>query len=356
MATETIAATGNVKLNKDSMRSTWRAWDKSQHRFAHQALTRADVFHNDLHRAIPVHAKTDPVPYLPQWAMQRWIVTHAAGPLLLHQLFVSATGANIGRLGALAAYYVSSRWFMTRLLRNMREMGHRYGHLDGDVHARDEVPDNGVGKTLLSVVLASVVRAVMFNVLTWDNDVAPGDARWLWMPLIIGVYGIVLDFWFYWYHRLMHDSASLWQFHRTHHLTKHPVALLTLYADGVQEVGDIVVIPLLAFLTLKATGVSLNFYEWYACNIYLNFAESLGHSGLRIMAYVPNPLTPVLKLFGAELAIEDHDLHHRRGWKSSFNYGKQTRLWDRVFGTCTARVECLPDNIDYKNQATMPWF
>jgi sterol desaturase/sphingolipid hydroxylase (fatty acid hydroxylase superfamily) len=39
-----------------------------------------------------------------------------------------------------------------------------------------------------------------------------------------------------------------------------------------------------------------------------------------------------------ELAVEDHDLHHRFG-KSGRNYGKQTRIWDRVFGTIGERVE-----------------
>lgn len=365
MATQTTAsatastaspAPGNVKFNKDSMKSTWRTWDASQHTFPHKALLRADVFHNDPTRDIPVHAKTDKVPYIPQLVAHRWIITHAAGTLILHQLLVSLTGWNLGQVGSFVVYYASARWMMTRLLRNLREMGHVYGHLDGDVHARDEVPDNGVGKVFSSVVMAGLGRALMFNVLAWDNDAAPIDARWAYMPFIIGVYGITLDFWFYWYHRLMHDVTPLWQFHRTHHLTKHPNPLLSLYADGVQEFGDIVVIPLLTFLTLQVFGLKLDFYEWYICNVYLNFAEALGHSGLRIMGYVPNPLTPLLMLFGAELAIEDHDLHHRKGWKSSFNYGKQTRLWDRVFGTCTGRVECMPDNIDYENTATMPWF
>ncbi|OAA42542.1 Fatty acid hydroxylase [Cordyceps fumosorosea ARSEF 2679] len=65
--------------------------------------------------------------------MHRWIITHAAGLLILHQLFIWATGYNIGQLGAFLVYYSSSRWFMTRLLRNVCEMGHWYGHLDGDV-------------------------------------------------------------------------------------------------------------------------------------------------------------------------------------------------------------------------------
>jgi sterol desaturase/sphingolipid hydroxylase (fatty acid hydroxylase superfamily) len=55
-----------------------------------------------------------------------------------------------------------------------------------------------------------------------------------------------------------------------------------------------------------------------------------------------------------ELCVEDHDLHHRQGWRKSHNYGKQTRVWDRLFGTCGTRIESVPDNVDYVNQAYMP--
>ncbi|KAG6014635.1 hypothetical protein E4U41_004795, partial [Claviceps citrina] len=56
------------------------------------------------------------------------------------------------------------------------------------------------------------------------------------------------------------------------------------------------------------------------------------------------------------LVVEDHDLHHRQGWRASGNYGKQTRLWDRVFGTCMDRVETNVENVDFANPATMPIF
>jgi sterol desaturase/sphingolipid hydroxylase (fatty acid hydroxylase superfamily) len=71
---------------------------------------------------------------------------------------------------------------------------------------------------------------------------------------------------------------------------------------------------------------------------------------------VPSPITWLLQLCDAELAVEDHDLHHRRGWKKSFNYGKQTRVWDRLFGSCLDRLEAKPDNIDYGTVVWMPIF
>ena len=180
--------------------------------------------------------------------------------------------------------------------------------------------------------------------------------NWLWLPLEAGLYGIILDFWFYWYHRLMHEIGSLWQYHRTHHLTKHPNPLLTLYADTEQEFFDILGIPLLTYFSMKAMGMPMGFYEWWICHQYVVFAEVAGHSGLRIHTSPPNTLSPLLRWFNCELIIEDHDLHHRKGWKSSGNYGKQTRLWDVVFGTCKDRIECQDDNIDWENTISMPIF
>ncbi|QPG93928.1 hypothetical protein C2857_003633 [Epichloe festucae Fl1] len=53
--------------------------------------------------------------------------------------------------------------------------------------------------------------------------------------------------------------------------------------------------------------------------------EVWGYSGIRVHGIVPSPIAWLLRVFNAELALEDHDLHHRRRWKKSFNYGKQTR-------------------------------
>jgi sterol desaturase/sphingolipid hydroxylase (fatty acid hydroxylase superfamily) len=154
----------------------------------------------------------------------------------------------------------------------------------------------------------------------------------------------------------MHDVDWLWQFHRTHHLTKHPNPLLSLYADTEQEIMDIAGIPFLTWLSIRALGLPMGYYDWWVCNQFIVFVEMYGHSGLRIQASPPSTVTPLLRLAGCELVIEDHDLHHRKGWKKSVNYGKQTRLWDRLFGTLGQRVENVEGNLDYDHPVTMPIF
>lgn len=152
----------------------------------------------------------------------------------------------------------------------------------------------------------------------------------------------------------MHDTNALWKYHRTHHLTKHPNPLLSLYADTEQEIFDIAVIPILAWGSLKAVGLPMSFYEWWVCHQFVAFAELAGHSGLRLVANPPSPFNWLLRFFGVELTIEDHDLHHRQGWKKSANYGKQTRLWDTVFGTVKDRIES--ERIDPNEVVKIPLF
>ncbi|KAJ6062071.1 uncharacterized protein N7446_006191 [Penicillium canescens] len=295
---------------KDSMKSTWRTGDKEQWKIPHKILDHANVYHVDLDREVPVHSKEEKIPYVSDWALNRWVIVHAGIPLLIHQLYNWITGGHFHPIVAFFYYYYASRLFTTRELRSLRELGHKYGFLDGDKHERDGVPDVGVSKTLTSVLLAGFVRPLMTTYLTYNANEAPFSLDWKWIAVEVSLYGIILDFWFYWYHRIMHD----------------------------------------------VNGMPMGFYEWHVCQLYVMFAELAGHSGLRLHASPPNPLTWLMRMFDAEMVIEDHDLHHRQGWKKSHNYGKQTRVWDRIFGTCSSRIESVEVNIDYDNTVSMSIF
>lgn len=124
---------------------------------------------------------------------------------------------------------------------------------------------------------------------------------------------------------------------------------MSLWADDIQDSIEWAIVPFLAYQVMN-----LSFAELWLVSGYTLDVEAMGHSGIR--AYWPHPLLFVLKPFGMELAIEDHDLHHRyvmvfslvstrptliilsygRGGK---NYGKQTRVWDVLFGTVAPREE-----------------
>jgi sterol desaturase/sphingolipid hydroxylase (fatty acid hydroxylase superfamily) len=346
----------DLRNPRDSMVSTWRHWDHKEWNFGHWVLEAIRANHVDLDIEVLVFQKTDKVPYAPGWKFQCWVLLHALIPIAIQQAYVACFGRNMSPLFAFVFYSLSLKFIAIRQLHLLRHLGQRYGFFDGDVHERDGVPDVGVLRTLRSLLSVVAFRPMIGIILTYRPDLPPSSIKLAWLPIEVGLYAVVLDFWFYWYHRLMHTTGSLWKFHRTHHLTKHPNPLLTSYADSEQEFFDIVGIPLITYGTMKLLGFPMGFYEWWICSQFVIFTELLGHSGLRMEATAVSPLSWLLRIFDMELVIEDHDLHHRKGWKQSHNYGKQTRVWDRIFGTTYIRVEGTKDNIDYVNTVQIPLF
>lgn len=340
---------------KDSMKSTWRTGDRSQWNHHQWMCEFLGMQPTDLNRDVPVHAKTDKMSYLPHWEGHKWVLFHACWPIAVHQLYVSLTRQNLGAISVFFFYTLAFKINAIHELNMLRDLGHRYGFLDGDKHERDQVPDHSVSNVFRSLFATSTFRPMMTCFFAYRTSQTPSTMSW-WIPVEIGLYAVVLDFWFYWYHRCMHDFDGLWKYHRTHHLSKHPSPLLTLYADHEQELFDIAIIPLMTWGTMKLMGFPMGFYDWWLCHQYIVFTELWGHSGLRLLVTPPTTATPLLKLFDAELITEDHDLHHRKGWKKAHNYGKQTRLWDRTFGTCHERYESIPENIDWNSPATLRLF
>lgn len=229
------------------------------------------------------------------------------------------------------------------------------GYLDGDSHPRDQVPTNGVRKTLFSVVFFTTVRPLLtLTVLSSKSGTISSLLRWSFLVELL-LYSVILDFWFYTYHRACHEIPSLWAYHKTHHTIKHPIPVLASYSDVEQEIVEVVIVPLLTLYTMTGVfGLPMGFQSWWICQAFILFEEVMGHSGLRLYAVAPGLSSPVLRLVHCELTIEDHDLHHRRGWRKSFNYGKQTRVWDRILGTLAPRLESSQPDFDSKFE--MPWF
>ena len=347
----------DTKANpKDSMKSTWRRLPQDQKNFNHKIIDLLNVHHVNLEQEIPVHTKDEKVPYLLQWSMNLWVLFYGAIPLLIHQGYAEFTGKNLGPFAAFTLYFLAFNLFVIYEVHILRRMGHTYGFLDGDKHERDGIPDVGVAKVVQSLYKTTGSRLIASVYLTYNMSDLPMSMNWKWLPLEIGLYSVVLDFWFYWYHRLMHDVSFLWKFHRTHHLTKHPNPLLAAYADHEQEFFDMVGVPLMTYFSLKLIGLPFGFYEWWICHQYVAFTEVLGHSGLRAHLTAPSTFAWLLQVLDMDIVVEDHDLHHRKGWRKSYNYGKQSRVWDRIFGTCHDRIESAPGNIDYENTISIPLF
>ncbi|KAK3185958.1 hypothetical protein K4F52_005181 [Lecanicillium sp. MT-2017a] len=357
-----MSSTGNPK---DSMKSTWRQGDRANWTTYHWVIELFQAHPIDLDKPIPKHAKDEKVPYLPQLPQHIWVLFHASIALVMHQGYLAALSlVGIRSLHPVAIflhYFAIFNLVVVREVHILRRLSHKHGFLDGDEHDRDGVPDVGVAKVVLSIFKTVGSRLVLATYLTYDRSVSPADGLLTWgnlvrLPLQIGLYGMAIDLFFYIYHRAAHEVPFLWKYHRTHHLTKHPNPLLSAYADHEQEVIEMVIVPLLAHLTLVMLGVPMGFYQWYICQQYVTYLEVWGHSGLRIYTSAPTPFFPILRMLKAEITIEDHDLHHRYGWRKSSNYGKHSMFWDRLFGSKRERIEVLDEKIDYVNTAHMPIF
>lgn len=334
------------------MKSTWRN-DESQWGFSHKFLNFLDAFHTAPGKDPPIHAKTDKMPYLTEWSCHVWILLHAVWPMILQQTYITLTGYDLHPIAAYLLYSFAMKANSIHEVKILRELGYRYGYLDGDKHARDEVPDVGVNKVFQSLQLTTSIRPMMTMLFAYKSR-AGIQLSW-WLPVELALYAVVLDGFFYLYHRSCHELDNLWQYHRTHHLTKHPNPLLSSYADHEQEFLEIALIPLLTWATLKyGFQLPMGFHDWWICHEYIIFSEAFGHSGLRIYSTTPGTASPFLKAFGMELVIEDHDLHHRKGWRKSSNYGKQTRVWDVLFGTTGKRIEVTPEAVDMNMTFNMP--
>ncbi|KAI1073273.1 hypothetical protein LB507_010880 [Fusarium sp. FIESC RH6] len=344
---------------KDSIKSTWPLGNKSEWGVNHHVIHALNAYPVSPGEDVPVHKKTDKMPYFAQWQGHVWVLLHAFAPIALHQALLSYAHQDaLHPVAVFLLYFPMFSWTVVRQVKAARKVGHQYGFLDGDAHERDGVPDVGVDKVVSSLWKTTGSRILLATWISYDTSQSPLSAMsdlswWAWLYFQIGLYGIILDFWFYVYHRAMHDIDSLWKYHRTHHLTKHPNTLLAAYADHEQEFFDMVGVPFFTWATFYCLGMPLGFYEWWVCHQYIAFTEVLGHSGLRVYGMPPSTLNWLLQLVGAELVIEDHDLHHRKGYRKSHNYGKQTRVWDKLFGTCHDRIESAKENVDWD---TSVWF
>ncbi len=169
----------------------------------------------------------------------------------------------------------------------------------------------------------------------------------LWdMPIIFDflLSLLLIDFLWYWYHRLCHENKSkvgnfLWNVHVAHHLPKQVYVLMhavshplnTLIARGIMT------IPLF-ILGFSAEVVFL-------VNIFMNLQTMISHYNVNIRAGFLNYF-----IIGSEL----HRYHHSTNPKESKNYGSVLTVWDHLFGTFYYKPKRLPKYLGVSNPENYP--
>ncbi|CAF1078328.1 unnamed protein product [Adineta steineri] len=283
---------------------------------------------------------TNPPRNLNVWRERLWLTVMIAPALIIQALWYYIIPENSyfhtwHPIVAFIFYHLAFVTFIIRLVKHITYYMDVYGTFDEYKRPRDYVPDKYVYRLILSILIYTLARTGGGLILGGYNRYSPPSLghtiSWAF-PIKIGIWLITLDFFFYFYHRAVHTFPFLWKYHSKHHSTKHPTPLQSILADDLQEIIEIFLIPLAASLVMP-----LLVHEFWIAQCILAYVEAMGHSGTRV--YWTHPLIgEILRPFGMELTVEDHDLHHRYG-KSGKNYGKQTRIFDRMFNTISERVE-----------------
>ncbi|KIM77950.1 hypothetical protein PILCRDRAFT_606638 [Piloderma croceum F 1598] len=297
-------------------------------------IARHDLGPPGLYEPQPDEVDRGPVPHHSIWRENSFILRRLLLPLLAQWAFLYFTDIRIeGGMAVGIQFVIYEIYFIVfaiHVFHRCQYYMQKYGTLNEHKRGRDLVPDSHHDRVSYALVTFILIRNIGIFVLGQDSSEKPHLG--IWSPMKIGAFQIVLDYFFYFYHRSAHEFDFLWFIHQQHHATKSPTPSLSLWADNYQDILEWAIVPFLAYKV-----VHLSFAELWLASGYTLYVEAMGHSGIR--AYWSHPLlTPILKPFGMEIAIEDHDLHHRYG-RGGKNYGKQTRVWDVLFGTAAPREE-----------------
>lgn len=147
-----------------------------------------------------------------------------------------------------------------------------------------------------------------------------------WLEVLIAV--VVLDFFIYLQHVMVHAVPTLWRLHRVHHADLdfdvttgarfHPI--------------EIILSMLIKFAVIILIGPAL--FAVLVFEVILNVMAMFNHSNIRF----PLGLDRVLRLF--VVTPDMHRVHHSvEHDETNSNFGFNLSLWDRLFGTYKAQPE-----------------
>lgn len=315
----------------------WRHDPRQKLSFAQRYLVDFDLLAPSL-KDTSFPENTGKVPVLREWQQHLRIFPYGAVLVFGRWAYMKWSGKTVHPAVWYAIVVVHTALFVSGFFRTMNALVRKFGYFDAKVK-RDGLPKDSVLRVFGETIRGIFFRPLVLMVLSYDRYETP-HLSW-WFPVQLCLFTIVADFVYYWAHRLTHECTTAWVLHKRHHTTKHPTITFLAFADEPQEWFDAIGTMTLAYMLYP-----LNHDTYLMWSLYLIAMEASGHSGLR--AYVPGVMaSPFLRPFGLEMVLEDHDLHHRHGWRDSFNYGKQTLLWDGLFGTKGERIEGHNGNLDW---------
>ncbi|XP_065201271.1 lathosterol oxidase-like [Planococcus citri] len=143
----------------------------------------------------------------------------------------------------------------------------------------------------------------------WD------EYGWIWLLLQLPVVYLYHDFVAYWMHRFLHMPYFFKRFHSLHHRYKQPTAFSTTAVHPVElsSIQILVAVPLFT--------VPVHWLPFSLAMIILYANGIISHSGIdfKFRYWMPF-LAPAIF----------HDNHHQY---YHVNFGINSKLWDKIFGT-----------------------
>ena len=196
------------------------------------------------------------------------------------------------------------------------------------------------GEALLNLVLGLNVFG-LYGLLVEHVGLFSWSAR---SPLTWLVAFVVLDFVYYWGHRLCHSFAPLWALHAVHHQPREMNLSVGLRGPMLAALQ---VAPFLAPLTLLGVPLSVMF------PVYLT------HTTYKLLVH-----TRVVGKLGAIERVlvtpSQHRVHHATNERFlDRNFGGVLAVWDRLFGTAQEEDEVptagAPVRFDPIENNLAPW-
>ena len=164
----------------------------------------------------------------------------------------------------------------------------------------------------LMMIQLSVGRAVFLN----DISLIEEGAR-------MGIYSLMVELWFYWSHRLLHENQWLYQnVHKEHHLEIVPSPI----DSYILTPGETILVTM-SFIFPLLCGFGITYRGLFTVYTYHLVMSLLVHGGLP--------------------QIDHHMVHHAQ---YNGNYSATYPLLDTVFGTQIEKRTVKVNNEVYKNK------
>ena len=172
------------------------------------------------------------------------------------------------------------------------------------------------------VILINLMQfgIVLLGMFTWD--VWFKSHQWYVLEglpdFILGFLGyLVITFVFYWWHRVRHDSYTLWVlFHQLHHSASRLETITSFYKHPLEIVLNSLLMGTLSYLVL---GLNVEAVAWTI--LYSSIGEYIYHMNIK---------TPHWMGYFFQRP-EMHKIHHKEG--VHYNNFSDLPLWDMLFGT-----------------------